>query len=173
MAAIQMGITVRQATVEDLPLILGFIGKKAEFDRSLGAFTGKQQTTAANLRKTLFNDAPFAKVLFAEAAGNPVGFALYYFRYSSFAARPSLWLDDLYVDAEIRGQGAGTALMKQLAEIAISQHCTHIGWTAHANNFPGVAFYKKLGAVVIEQKQQTLFFHLRLESLAVSSRGYC
>jgi GNAT superfamily N-acetyltransferase len=89
--------------------------------------------------------------------GRPVGFALYYFRYSSFAGQPSLWLDDLYVDEESRSQGAGAELMRALARTAKDTRCTHIGWTANARNTRGLKFYERLGATITEQKGNVCF----------------
>jgi GNAT superfamily N-acetyltransferase len=112
-------ISTRLAEQSDLELVLAFIQKKAAFDRSLGAFSGELQATRARLQKTLFKHPAFASVFLAEidreSAPKPIGFALYYFRYSSFAARPSLWLDDLFIDQAMRRQGAGLALMQRLA----------------------------------------------------------
>ena len=91
---------VRTATPSDVPLIFSFMQKKAEFDRNLGAFFGALQTSEEKIYKTLFGNNPFSYVLFAENSAREVGFALYGFRYSSFADQPSVWLDDLYVDYE-------------------------------------------------------------------------
>jgi GNAT superfamily N-acetyltransferase len=80
-----------------------------------------------------------------------VGFALYYFRYSSFRGRPSLWLDDLYVYPSARRQRAGHLLMSQLAAIAVAADCTHIAWVASASNAIGMGFYCRLGATIVHQ----------------------
>ena len=87
-------------------------------------------------------------------AGDPgpaVGFALYYFRYSSFRGRPSVWLDDLYVHPHVRRQGAGRRLMGRLAELAIAADCTHIARVASASNAVGMSFSRRLGAAVVHQ----------------------
>jgi len=88
-------LTVRSATPNEVPMMLSFITRKAQFDREMGSFTGTLQTSEDKIRDSLFGPKPFAYFLVAELAGQPVGFALYYFRYSSFAGQPSLWLDDL------------------------------------------------------------------------------
>ncbi|KAI9133603.1 GNAT family N-acetyltransferase [Acaryochloris sp. CCMEE 5410] len=149
---------IRPATSADISLIYQFIQHKAEFDRSVGAYRGTLQTSEAKIRATLFGPTPFAYVLFAEQLGQPVGFALYGFRYSSFAGQPSIWLDDLYVNADYRSQGAGAALMQQLAQIAASHNCTHIGWTADARNHRGLQFYHRLGAGMIKQEGNRCFW---------------
>lgn len=153
-------IVVRPCIESDIPLILEFIKKKAAFDISMSAFSGEVQTTEKAIRETLFGAQPYAQALFAEANGFPIGFALYYFRYSSFKGRPQLWLDDLFVDDNIRSKGAGTLLMSYLAKIAIKNQCTHISWTANANNTRGIQFYERLGAKIIEQKEKRLTFQM-------------
>jgi GNAT superfamily N-acetyltransferase len=148
---------VRPATPDDRSLILSFIQKKSEFDRQIGAFSGVLQVSEDKIRKTLFGTIPFAYVLFAECSGREVGFALYGFRYSSFAGQPSIWLDDLYVDDGMRSQGAGAALMARLAQIARENDCTHIAWTADARNTRGLSFYARLGAEITEQHGDRCF----------------
>lgn len=148
---------VRSATVDDVSLIFSFIQKKSEFDRSIGAFSGVLQVSEDKIRETLFRIIPFAYVLFAEVSAHEVGFALYGFRYSSFAGQPNIWLDDLYVDDEMRSQGAGAALMAQLAQIAAENNCTHLAWTADARNTRGLHFYDRLGAEVTEQHGNRCF----------------
>jgi GNAT superfamily N-acetyltransferase len=96
-------------------------------------------------------------VLFAEFSGFEVGFALYGFRYSSFLGQPSIWLDDLYVDEDQRSQGAGAALMNQLAQIAKENDCTHLAWNADARNTRGLSFYDRLGAKITEQQGNRCF----------------
>jgi GNAT superfamily N-acetyltransferase len=142
---------VRQATVADAAEVLAFVRAKAEFDRELGAFTGDLGTTEDLIRRHLLGPRPFAFALLAGEPGDAFGFALYYFRYSSFRGRPSVWLDDLYVYPHARRQGAGRLLMRRLAELAVMADCTHIGWVASASNAVGMNFYHRLGATVVHQ----------------------
>lgn len=148
---------IRSANPDDVALIFSFIQKKSEFDRHIGAFSGVLQVSEDKISQTLFGVIPFSYVLFAECSGHAVGFALYGFRYSSFVGQPSLWLDDLYVDAEKRSQGAGAALMAQLAQLAKGNDCTHLAWNADARNTRGLAFYHRLGAEIIDQHGSRLF----------------
>ncbi|OUC16263.1 MAG: GNAT family N-acetyltransferase [Alkalinema sp. CACIAM 70d] len=143
---------IRAATSNDVALIFSFIQRKADFDRAIGAFTGTLQVSEGRLRQTLFNHNPFAYVLFAELEQQVIGFALYAFRYSSFAGQPSLWLDDLYVVEAQRSQGAGTALMQHLAQVAQDNDCSHLAWNADARNLRGLQFYQRLGAEITEQQ---------------------
>jgi GNAT superfamily N-acetyltransferase len=148
---------VRTATANDVSLIFSFIKKKAEFDGNIGAFSGVLQVSEEKIHKTLFGTIPFAYVLFAEISQREIGFALYGFRYSSFAGQPSIWLDDLYVDDNMRSQGAGLELMNHLAQIAQQHDCTHIAWNADARNTRGLNFYYRLGAEITEQKGNRCF----------------
>ena len=150
-------IAVRLATPSDVSLIYRFIQKKAEFDRSVGAYTGTIQTSEEKIRQTIFHNNPFAYVLLAQGARGVIGFALYGFRYSSFAGQPSIWLDDLYIERDMRSQGAGSLLMNKLQEIARENNCTHLAWTADARNTRGLKFYRRLGATIIEQRQHRCF----------------
>jgi GNAT superfamily N-acetyltransferase len=142
---------VRAATVGDVPLIVAFIRKKAEFDRSIGAYSGILQVTEAKIRNALFDAVPFSYVLFAVQENAEVGFALYGFRFSSFVGQPSIWLDDLYIDDDRRSQGAGELLMHHLKQVALDSACTHLAWTADARNLRGLSFYARLGAHITEQ----------------------
>ena len=148
---------VRSATPDDVSLIFSFIQKKSEFDRNIGAFSGALEVSEEKIYKTLFGIIPFSYVLFAEFSGHEVGFALYGFRYSSFAGQPSIWLDDLYVDNGMRSQGAGATLMAQLTLIAKENDCTHLGWNADARNTRGLRFYDRLGAEITEQHGNRCF----------------
>lgn len=155
-------IAIRAAARTDASLLLAYVGKKSEFDRATGAFTGTVRTTREKIEGTLFGEPRFAHALVAEDAGGARGFALYYFRYSSFAGQPSLWLDDLYVDAEARGRGVGAALLARLVEIARGHGCTHLAWTAAAANPRGIAFYEREGAVIVSRDDRQVTLQLTL-----------
>lgn len=149
---------VRPATPDDVPLIFSFIEKKSEFDRNIGAFSGVLRVSKDKIRKTIFGAIPFSYVVFAQDSGREIGFALYGFRYSSFAGQPSIWLDDLYVDEDMRSRGAGAALMNYLAQIAKENDCTHLAWTADARNTRGLSFYHRLGAEITKQEGNRCFW---------------
>jgi GNAT superfamily N-acetyltransferase len=162
---------VRTATIADVPLIFSFIQKKAAFDRNIGAFSGVLQVSEEKIRRTLFGATPFSCVLFALDGDRDIGFALYGFRYSSFAGQPSLWLDDLYVDETRRSEGAGAALMEQLAAIAHEQDCTHLAWNADARNTRGLSFYRRLGAEITEQHGNRCWLKWMPPLTTVSNKG--
>jgi GNAT superfamily N-acetyltransferase len=142
----KLEFTVREAALADLELILAFIWQKSEFDGSLIGFCA----TAQKLQNTLFYQSPQVRVLLAEVAGKAVGFAMFYTSYSSLLAQPCLWLDDLFVQSQFRGCGIGTALLKHLAKIAESNNCGRIEWTVNTGNAPGISFYQKQGARILE-----------------------
>ncbi len=158
-------IKVRSATPEDVSLIFSFIHKKSEFDRKIGAYSGVLTVSEDKLRQTLFNEHPFAYVLFAQSSEIDLGFALFGFRYSSFIGQPSIWLDDLYVDERFRSKGVGKTLMTHLAQIAQNNTCSHLAWTADARNTRGLSFYHRLGAEIIEKKDNRCFLKWIPESL--------
>ncbi|MEG4534278.1 GNAT family N-acetyltransferase [Microcoleus sp. D2_18a_D3] len=141
-----LDIRIREAELADLELIVDFISKKSEFDGSKNLLTA----TADKLQQTLFCQPPLVRVLLAEVAGTAVGFALFYSSYSSLLTQPCLWLDDLFVQAPMRGMGVGTALLKYLGKIAESTNCGRIEWTVNTGNAPGIAFYEKQGARILE-----------------------
>jgi GNAT superfamily N-acetyltransferase len=161
-------IAIRAAVRTDASLLLAYVGKKSEFDRATGVFTGAIRTTREKIEVTLFGEPRFAHALIAEDAEDAEdaegahGFALYYFRYSSFSGQPSVWLDDLYVDADARGRGVGAALLARLAEVARDHGCTHVAWTAAVANPRGIAFYEREGAVIVSRDDKQVTFWLTL-----------
>jgi GNAT superfamily N-acetyltransferase len=117
------------------------------------------------IRRHLFGPRPFAFALLAGELGTAVGFALYYFRYSSFRGRPSVWLDDLYVHLPARRQGAGRLLMRWLVELAVMADCTHIAWVASASNVVGMSFYQRIGAAVVHQSGNAVTLQIEPDQL--------
>lgn len=137
---------LRAATPADVPLILRFIGELANYEK-LGH---EVVATEEALRRTLFAETPAAHVVLAEAHGAPAGFALYFFNYSTFLAQPGLYLEDLFVRPEFRGAGIGRALLLHLAKIANARGCGRMEWAVLDWNEPAKGFYRKLGAVPLD-----------------------
>jgi len=152
--------TIRAATIDDVKTILRFIKQKAEFDISMKGFSGVIETSEELLLDTLFNKNPYAHAVLAESAGTVNGFALYYFRYSSFKGKPHLWLEDLLVIPKSRSKGIGQKLMKYLAVQANNKNCSHMAWTASINNTKGIQFYERLGAKIQEKNNKRLILTL-------------
>ncbi|KAJ3065943.1 hypothetical protein HDU98_010709 [Podochytrium sp. JEL0797] len=131
-----MPIEIRKAMKADCPLIHQFIRSLAIFEKLESDHVG----TVQDLESTLF-DQKFAEVVFARENGVDLGFALYYFTYSTFLARPGIHLEDLFVSAEARGKGVGTVLLKHLAQKAEKEGYGRVEWTALDWNTPAINFY--------------------------------
>jgi GNAT superfamily N-acetyltransferase len=136
---------VRAATPDDVPTILRFIRELAEFERLLDKVTA----TEADLRTGLFGPRPYAEVLLAEI-GVPVGFALFFHNYSTFLGKPGIYLEDLYVTPQARGQGVGRALIEHLAAVAARRGCGRLEWAVLDWNRNAIAFYRSLGAEAMD-----------------------
>lgn len=133
---------IRPATPKDIAIIVDLIHQKAAFDGCPGAVTA----TAEQLNRDLFGEPVLASVLLVEIESEIVGFATYHRIYSTFLAKPGIWLDDLYLQPKFRRQGMGRALMQQLCQIAQASGCERVDWTVAVNNASGMQFYKNLGA---------------------------
>src|SRR4029079_8700192 len=135
-------LVIRYATVKDTTTILGFIRDLAEYEK-LGHEVVADE---AALRATLFGVRPAAEIVIAELAGAPVGFALFFQSYSTFLAKPGLYLEDLFVRPAARGKGVGAALMAALARIALQRDYGRFEWAVLDWNEPALRFYAALGA---------------------------
>lgn len=135
-------LNIRSAQEEDVPLILRFIRDLAEYER----LSDKVVANEAALRATLFGVRPYAEVLIAEWEAEPAGFALFFHNYSTFLAKPGIYLEDLYVHPHLRGKGIGKALLKRLAALAVKRGCGRLEWAVLDWNEPSIQFYKSLGA---------------------------
>ena len=136
-------LVIRYATSQDCAAILGFIHELAEYERLAHEVVADE----AQLRATLFGVKPAAEVLLAELAGEAVGFALFFQSYSTFLAKPGLYLEDLFVRPTARSQGVGGALMSALARIAVQRHYGRFEWSVLDWNAPALKFYAALGAM--------------------------
>ena len=144
-----MSCLIRSATPADVPIILGFIRDLAVYER----LAHEVVATDAALQSTLFGSPPAAHVVIAEVGGAPAGFALYFFNYSTFLARPGLYLEDLFVKPEFRGAGTGKALLLHLAKIANARGCGRMEWSVLDWNEPAIKFYESLGAKRMKEWQ--------------------
>lgn len=138
-----MPTQIRAAAPADTPLILEFIRDLADYEKLLADV----RATEDQLRATLFADEPVAHCVLAFVDGQPAGFALYFFNYSTFLAQPGLYLEDLFVKPAFRGSGLGKALLLHLARIANARGCGRMEWSVLDWNRPAIDFYRKLGAV--------------------------
>jgi GNAT superfamily N-acetyltransferase len=135
-------IAIRPAEPADVGLIFSLIVELAEYERAPEQVTGNAELLA----DALFGDQPSAEALIAELDSEPVGFALFHGSFSTWEARPGLWLEDLYVPPEHRRSGVGAELLARVAEIAVERGCARLEWAALDWNTPALDFYEKLGA---------------------------
>ena len=142
-----MATTIRIAIPDDVPLILEFIRALAIYEREPDAVTA----TEADLLRDGFGPEPYYHCLIAEHDGNPVGFAFYFFNYSTWTGRPGLYLEDLFVNSEFRGLGIGKALLARVAAIAVEKGCPRLQWAVLDWNTPAVDFYASLGASFLDE----------------------
>ncbi len=135
-------LEVRAAATEDLPRIWELMHGLAQYERMTEIITG----TRTQLGEALFGERAFVEAIVAESGGRLLGYALFYPTFSSFRTRSRLWLEDLFVEPDARGTGAGRALLVSLARIALARGHERIDWHVLDWNTPAIAFYEHLGA---------------------------
>lgn len=135
-------LTVRPATIDDVEQIMQFVIDLAIYEKERDAVIA----TPEHFRNALFCDNPQAHCLIAESNGNAVGFALYFFSFSTWLGQHGIYLEDLYVSPESRGFGAGKALLKALSKIAVAKNLGRVEWSVLDWNEPSIKFYQAMGA---------------------------
>jgi GNAT superfamily N-acetyltransferase len=142
-----MTLDIRAATRADTPLILALIRELALYERAPDA----AKASAADIDKALFGAHPKVRALIAEWKGEPAGFAVYFFNFSTWTGKHGLYLEDLFVRESVRGKGVGKALLVRLAQIARANDCARFEWSVLDWNEPAIGFYKSLGAKPMEE----------------------
>lgn len=142
-----MSVSVRPATPSDASLIHQFIRDLAEYEKLLDAVEASEADTAA----ALFGDQPRAFADIAEIDGQPVGFALWFYNYSTFVGRHGIYLEDLFVRPSARGSGAGKALLANLAKRCVDEDLGRLEWSVLDWNAPSIAFYDSLDAAAMDE----------------------
>ena len=155
---------IRHLREPELPELLELIRAKSEFDGCPGPLVA----TVESLRSALFSDKPLAHALVADVDGRLVGMATYYAIFSSFIAKPGLWLDDLFIYREFRNFGIGEAFMRQLSAIAKEAGCGRIDWHVSDLNERGKKFYRRIGASISERTRHVRLTEEHILSLAES-----
>ena len=135
-------LDIRPAVIGDTDTILRFIRDLAIFEHA----EDEVLTTTEHVHRTIFAPGSTAHALICESAGKPIGMAVYFFNYSTWQGRNGLYLEDLYIDPESRGNGAGKAMLKQLAKIAVANDCGRFEWSVLDWNTPAIKVYDSLGA---------------------------
>lgn len=156
---------LRPATEADLDTIIELIHALAEYEREPEAV----RLVRGELRRHLFGPRPYAEVILAETGeGASAGFALFFHNFSTWEGKPGIYLEDLFVRPEFRGQGYGKALLAELARLAVERGCARLDWAVLDWNEPSIQFYRALGAAPMDEWTT---YRLSGEALATLARG--
>jgi GNAT superfamily N-acetyltransferase len=143
--------TIKPATKKDVPVILAFIRKLADYER----LSHEVVATEELLQRTIFGQRRTAEVAIGYFRNAPVGFVLFFHNFSTFLGRPGIYIEDLFVDESFRRRGFGGALLAHIAKLAAVRDCGRLEWSVLDWNEPAINFYQKLGAVPM--KEWTVF----------------
>jgi GNAT superfamily N-acetyltransferase len=143
--------TIKAATKKDVPVILAFIRKLADYERLSHEVVASEEL----LQRTIFGQRRTAEVAIGYFKNEPVGFVLFFHNFSTFLGRPGIYIEDLFVEETYRRRGFGGALLAYVAKLAVARDCGRLEWSVLDWNEPAVNFYKKLGAVPM--KEWTVF----------------
>ena len=157
-----MSLAIRPAAVGDAALIVGFIQALAAYEK----LSHEARASQADIERDLFGSAPKVFCDIAEWAGEPVGFALWFYTYSTFQGRHGIWLEDLFVEPSMRGKGIGKALLSHLARRCVAQGLGRLEWWVLDWNAPSINFYKAQGGVMQDE-----WTKVRLEGEALRQLG--
>ena len=135
-------LAIRNATRDDAGVILQFVKELAAYEKA----EHEVLATESSIRESIFSDESATKAVICESDGQPVGLAVYFLNYSTWLSKHGLYLEDLYVTPTARGTGAGKALLKHLAQIAVQKECGRFEWSVLDWNEPAIQFYESLGA---------------------------
>ena len=153
---------MRRGTPRDVPTILALIRGLAQYER----LADEVEATQSRLRRHGFGPRPYFETLICRRGRKAIGFAIYFFTYSTFVARPTLYLEDLFVLPDERGRGTGKALLTAVARIAVRRGCGRMEWAVLDWNTPAIRFYKRLGAELRKEWILTHFTGAPLRRLA-------
>jgi len=140
-------LNIRNASADDIPLILQFIRELAEYEKA----PEQAVATEEDMRRDGFTGNPKFRVLIAEWQNEPAAFALFFYHYSTWMGRPTLFLEDVFVRPRFRGKGIGKALLLRLAKVAVDEGCGRFEWQVLDWNTPAIQFYESLGAKVMKE----------------------
>lgn len=142
-----MGVTIRDSVAADAPVILHFIEALADYEK----LRHEAVATEADIVRELFGPSPKVFCQLAELDGRPAGFALWYYTFSTFQGRHGIWLEDLFVDPDIRGQGIGKKLLVDLAQRCVREGLGRFEWAVLDWNEPSIEFYRSQGAIFMDE----------------------
>ena len=153
---------IRHVEEAEIPQLFALLQAKAEFDDCPESL----RATTTTLRDAIFSERPLAHALVAEVGGRLVGIATYYSIFSSFIAKPGLWLDDLYVYEEYRSRNIGRKLMERLCQIGHDGGCGRVDWHVSGFNERGIKFYRSIGATISEKAKLVRLSEAAIQELA-------
>lgn len=139
-------LVIRKCEKEDVPLILSFIKQIAEYEKLLDTLTVNEAT----LEESLFGHNSKAEVIIGYLNNEPIGYAVYFFNFSTFTGKNGLYLEDLFIKPEFRGKSFGKTLLHYLAQIAVTKNCGRMEWAVLDWNKPAIDFYKSIGAMPMD-----------------------
>ncbi|NJN22410.1 MAG: GNAT family N-acetyltransferase [Leptolyngbya sp. RL_3_1] len=158
-------LEITAATPTDVPTLFGLVQALADYEKLSHEVTG----TPAALAESLFGERPYAEALVARVDGKGVGFALFFHNFSTFLMQPGLYLEDLFVLPDYRGQGIGKALLQRLGQVAVERNCGRLEWMVLDWNDPAIQFYERMGATIKAEWQLCRVTGAALETLATLS----
>jgi len=155
-------LVITQATQNDMPLLLSFIKKIAEYEKLSHEVTATDEI----LRQSLFGEKPAAEVIFGYLNNEPVAYAVYFYNFSTFTGKKGLYLEDLFVLPELRGKGIGKKMLLHLIKKSANENCSRMEWAVLDWNKPAMQFYQSLGAKAMDE--WTIF---RMDEAALAKAG--
>jgi len=159
-----MAITIRKAIKKDSELILQFVKALAKFEKA----EDEVLATVSSIERSLFGENSSTYAIICEKEGEPIGFAVYFFNYSTWQGKNGLYLEDLYVSNAVRGSGAGKQMLKYLAQVAIDKDCGRFEWVVLDWNKSAIEFYESLGA---KPKNEWLGYQLTGDKLVALAQS--
>ena len=159
---------IHPATREDVPTLLALIRELATYEKK----RHKAVVTEDDLLRDGFGARPIFRALIAEWEGAPVGYASFFNFYSTFLGRPALFLEDLFVLDQFRGNGIGMALLSAVAKLAVAEGCFGLRWEVLDWNHPAIEFYKKLGATFLNERKVVAFDESAMRRVAAETKSF-
>jgi len=163
--AARSSLKIRKATPEDMPILWHLLHHKAEFDKKLDTLSASPEALEAHF----FGQPNYIEAIVAESEGEVVGFASFFYNYSTFLTKPGLYIDDLFILPPHRRQGLGKAMLAYLAQLAIERDCGRLEWLVAVWNDNGIAFYQRLGAIILPDWRICRVTEDKLNQLAAKS----
>ncbi|NJM99016.1 MAG: GNAT family N-acetyltransferase [Phormidesmis sp. RL_2_1] len=139
--------TIRAATLDDVSAIFSLVQALSEYEKLAHEMVGSPE----DLRQGLFGTPAYAEAIVAEVDGQAVGFALYFYNFSTFLMKPGIYLEDLFVLPDYRRRGIATGLLKHLANHALNKNCGRLEWSVLDWNETAITFYQRIGAILMDE----------------------